>query len=51
MWRNTFRASSRPSGVVGRGLAGYNWPDHDQQRTSRYLLTVEPEAPGAVVCF
>jgi len=37
--------------VVGRGLAGpVNRPDHDQQRSSRCLLTVEPEAPSAVVC-
>jgi hypothetical protein len=26
-----------------------NRPDHDQQRSSRCLLTVEPEAPSAVV--
>jgi len=65
MWFNMFRASSRPSSgayncinslwfyplerggssVVGRDLA-----DHDQQRSIRFLLTVEPEAPSAVVC-
>jgi hypothetical protein len=36
--------------VVGRGLAGYNLPDHDQQRFSRFSPTVKPEAPSAVVC-
>ena len=32
------------------GLAGYNRPDHDQQCSSRCLLTVETEAPNAVEC-
>jgi len=31
--------------IVGRGLA-----DHDQQRSNRFLLTVKPEAPSAIVC-
>jgi len=35
--------------VVGRGLAGYNWSDHDQQRSSRFSATVKPEAVSAVV--
>jgi hypothetical protein len=39
------------SSAVGRGMAGYNRPDHDQQRSIRFLLTVEPEAATAVVCF
>jgi len=36
--------------VVGRGLAGYNLPDHDKQRSSRFSPTVKPDALGAVVC-
>jgi hypothetical protein len=36
--------------VVGRGLAGYDLPDHDQQRSNRHAPTVKPEAPSAVVC-
>jgi len=32
--------------IVDCGLAGYNWPDHDQQRSSRFLPTVKP---GAVI--
>jgi len=34
----------------GCDLAGYNLPDHDQQRFSRSYPTVKPEAPIAVVC-
>jgi hypothetical protein len=33
---------------VGRGLAGYNLPDHDQQRSNRHSPTVKPETPSAV---
>jgi hypothetical protein len=66
MWFNMFRASPRPlSGAHNctRSLWFYHWkeaagvllvvvwPDHDQQRSSRFLPTVEPEAPSAVVCF
>ena len=36
--------------VVGRGLAGYNLRDHDQQRPSRFSPSVKPETPNAVVC-
>jgi len=35
--------------VVGRGLAGYNLPDHEQQRSSRFSPKVKPEASSAVV--
>jgi len=35
--------------VVGRDLAGYNLPDHDQQRSNHRGPTVKPEAPSAVV--
>jgi hypothetical protein len=28
----------------------YNRPDHYQQHSKRFLLTVEQEAPSAVVC-
>jgi len=38
------------SSVVGRGLTGYNRPDHDQQRCYHYAPTVKPEAVDAVVC-
>jgi len=37
--------------VVGPGLAGYNLPVHDQQRSSHFYPMVKPEAPSAVVCF
>ena len=37
------------SSVVGRGMAGYNWPDHDQQRCYGYAPTLKPEAGNAVV--
>jgi len=37
------------SSVVGRGLAGYHLPDHDQQRSNRHASTVKPEAASAVV--
>jgi len=37
------------SSIVGRGLAGYNWPDHDQQRCCHHFPTVKPEAANAVV--
>jgi len=36
------------SSAVGRGLAGYNWPDHDQQRYHHHAPTVKPEAVNAV---
>jgi hypothetical protein len=29
--------------------AGYNLPDHDQQRSNRHAPTVKPEAPSAIV--
>jgi len=32
------------SSVVSRGLAGYNRPDHDQQRCYHHAPTVKPEA-------
>jgi hypothetical protein len=66
MWLNVFRASSRPSSgaynctrslwffrwkEAAGALLVVVWPDHDQQRSSRFLPTVEPEAPSAVVCF
>jgi len=35
--------------IVGRGLAGHNLPDYDQQHYNRHAPTVNPEAPGAVV--
>jgi hypothetical protein len=35
--------------VGGRGLAGYNWPDHDQQRCYHHAPTVKPEAANAVL--
>jgi len=38
------------SSVVGCGLAGYNRPDHDQQRSYHHAPTVKPEAADAVVC-
>jgi len=65
MWLNMFRASPRPSAGgynCTRSLWFYLWkeravallvvvwPDHDQQRSSRFLPKVEPEAPSAVVC-
>jgi hypothetical protein len=64
MWLNMFRASPRPSSeayncttslwfylwkeTVG-ALLVVVWPDHDQQRSSLFLLTVELEAPSAIV--
>ena len=33
----------------GRGLAGYNRPDHDQQHCYHHAPTVKPEATTAVV--
>jgi hypothetical protein len=36
--------------VVGRGPAGYNRPNHDQQRCYHYAPTVKLEAPSALVC-
>jgi len=36
--------------VVGCGLAGYNRPDHNQQRSYHHTPTVKPEAAKAVVC-
>jgi hypothetical protein len=35
--------------VVGRGLAGDNLPDHDQQRSNHHAPAVVLEAPSAVV--
>jgi hypothetical protein len=35
--------------VVGRGLAGYNLPDHNQQHCYRHAPTLKPEAANAVV--
>jgi len=35
--------------VVGRGLAGHNLPDHNQQRSNCHAPTVKPEARSAVV--
>ena len=43
-------SGSTVGSIVGRGLAGYNLPDHDQQRSNHLSLTVKPEAPSAVVC-
>jgi len=37
------------SSVVGRGLAGYNRPDHDQQHCYHNAPTVKPEAVNAVL--
>jgi hypothetical protein len=37
------------SSVVGRGLAGHNGPDHDQQCCYHHATTVKPEAANAVV--
>ena len=66
MWLNMFRASPRPSSgaynctrtvwfylwkeTAGELLSWYGLPDHDQQRSSRFLPKVEPEGPSAVVC-
>ena len=65
MWLNVFRASPRPSrGAYNctRSFWFYHWkeaagvllvvvwPDHSQQRSNRFLQTVVPEAPSAVVC-
>jgi len=65
MWLNMVRASPRPSSGAyncTRSLWFYRWkeaagallvmvwPDHDQHHSSRFLPTVEPEAPSAVVC-
>jgi len=65
VWLNMFQAPSRPSSgaysctrslwfyrwsVVGRGLAGYHLPDHEQQRSKRHSPTVKSEAPSAAVC-
>jgi hypothetical protein len=37
------------SSAVGRGRAGYNWPDHDQQRNYHHNTKVKPEAANVVV--
>jgi hypothetical protein len=37
------------SSAVGRGWAGYNWPDHDQQHCYHHAPTVKPEAVTAAV--
>jgi len=37
------------SSVFGHGLAGYNLPDHDQQRCYHHTPMVKPEAANAVV--
>ena len=58
-WLNMFRASPRPSSGAyncTRSLWFYRGKEaagallHDQQRSSPFLPTVEPEAPSAVVC-
>jgi len=64
MWLNMFQASPRPSPgaynytrslwfyrrkEAARALLVVFWPDHDQQRSSRFLPTVKPEAPSVVV--
>jgi len=36
--------------IVGRSLAGYNLPDHDQQCCHRHAPTVKPEVASALVC-
>jgi len=41
--------TSGGSSVVGRGLAGYKRPDHDQKRCYHHAPTVKPEAANAVV--
>ena len=62
IWLNMFRASPRPSSeayncttslyfYLWKETAGsllvVVWPDHDQQRSSRFFPKVEPEAPNA----
>jgi hypothetical protein len=37
------------SSAVGRGRAGYNRPDHDQQHCYHHAPKVKPEAATAVV--
>jgi hypothetical protein len=37
------------SSVVGRGLEGYNLPDHVQQHCYKYAATVKTEAVNAAV--
>ena len=37
------------SSAVGRGRAGYNRPDHDQQHCYHHAPTVKPDAASAVV--
>jgi len=37
------------SSAVGRGMAGNNRPDHDQQHCYHHAATVKPEAANAVV--
>jgi len=37
------------SSAVGRGQAGYNWPDHDQQHCYHHAPKVKPETVTAVV--
>jgi len=37
------------SSVVGRGLSGYNRPDHDQQHCYHQVPMVKPEAANAGV--
>jgi len=41
--------SGSGSSVAGRGLAGYNGPDHDQQ-CCYHAPTIKPEAAYADVC-
>jgi hypothetical protein len=36
------------SSAVFHGLAGYNWPDHDQQHCYHHAPTVQPEAAAVV---
>ena len=40
---------TRCSSAVGRGRAGHNRPDHDQQHCYHHAPTVKPEAATAVV--
>ena len=37
------------SSAVGRGRAGYNRPDHDQQHCYHHAPNVKPKAATAVV--
>jgi len=37
------------SSIVGRGLAGYNHPERNQQRCCHHATMLKPEAANAVV--